>query len=49
MALTPAPMGDGFEATVRFEAASPGWHHVTVRVTDNSGKRAYATRTVRVT
>jgi hypothetical protein len=27
---------------------SPGVHHVTVRVTDNGGKRAYATRTVRV-
>lgn len=27
---------------------SPGMHHVTVRVTDNGGKRAYATRTVRV-
>jgi hypothetical protein len=26
-----------------------GTHHVTVRVTDNGGKRAYATRTVRVT
>src|SRR3954453_11936675 len=26
---------------------SPGVHHVTVRVTDNGGKRAYATRTVR--
>jgi hypothetical protein len=23
-------------------------HHVTVRVTDNEGKRAYATRTIRV-
>jgi len=28
---------------------SRGAHHVTVRVTDNGGKRAYATRTVRVT
>ena len=28
---------------------SAGTHHVTVRVTDNGGKRAYATRTVRVT
>ena len=28
---------------------SRGVHHVTVRVTDNGGKRAYATRTVRVT
>jgi hypothetical protein len=28
---------------------SVGVHHVTVRVTDNGGKRAYATRTVRVT
>lgn len=27
---------------------SAGVHHVTVRVTDNGGKRAYATRTVRV-
>jgi hypothetical protein len=27
---------------------SPGVHHVTLRVTDNGGKRAYATRTVRV-
>jgi PKD domain len=27
---------------------SRGVHHVTVRVTDNQGKRAYATRTVRV-
>ena len=27
---------------------SAGVHHVTVRVTDNKGKRAYATRTVRV-
>jgi hypothetical protein len=26
----------------------PGVHHVTVRVTDDKGKRAYATRTVRV-
>lgn len=27
---------------------SAGVHHVTVRVTDNGGKRAYATRTIRV-
>ena len=28
---------------------SPGVHHVTVRVTDNQGKRAYASGTLRVT
>jgi hypothetical protein len=38
----------GSKAVLRHKF-SPGVHHVTVRVTDNQGKRAYATRTVRVT
>jgi hypothetical protein len=38
----------GTKAVLRHKF-SAGVHHVTVRVTDNKGKRAYATRTVRVT
>jgi PKD domain len=38
----------GTKSVLRHKFA-PGVHHVTVRVTDNQGKRAYATRTVRVT
>jgi hypothetical protein len=38
----------GSKAVLRHKF-SAGVHHVTVRVTDNQGKRAYATRTVRVT
>jgi hypothetical protein len=37
----------GSKAVLRHKF-SPGVHHVAVRVTDNGGKRAYATRTVRV-
>ena len=39
---------DGGSKAVLKHKFSPGVHHVTVRVTDNQGKRAYATRTVRV-
>ena len=38
----------GSKATLRHKF-SVGTHHVTVRVTDNGGKRAYSTRTLRVT
>jgi PKD domain len=40
---------NGGSSSVLRHKFSVGTHHVTVRVTDNGGKRAYATRTVRVT
>jgi PKD domain len=40
---------DGGTSPVMRHKFSVGTHHVTVRVTDNGGKRAYATRTVKVT
>lgn len=39
---------NGGRKPVLIHRFSPGVHYVTVRVTDNGGKRAYATRTVRV-
>jgi hypothetical protein len=40
---------DGGSSPILSHKFSVGVHHVTVRVTDDKGKRAYATRTVRVT
>jgi hypothetical protein len=39
---------NGGSSAVLRHKFSAGTHHVTVRVTDNGGKRAYATRTVHV-
>lgn len=40
---------DGGTTPTLSRKLSAGVHHVTVRVTDDKGKRAYATRTIRVT
>jgi hypothetical protein len=40
---------NGGSGSVLRHKFSRGTHHVTVRVTDNGGKRAYATRTLHVT
>ncbi len=40
---------DGGSSPILSHKFSIGVHHMTVRVTDDRGKRAYATRTVRVT
>jgi hypothetical protein len=39
---------DGGSASTLTQKLSAGMHHITVRVTDDKGKRAYATRTIRV-